>query len=353
MDPSILAVMAGSSQKVGLEAAVVIGTNAYPYLEAYGWSDVSGFRPKLAQVDIPFATSVTALAINAIDNAIAVGITPPVGDVYIEFHLWSQNGFGGKIGANGFSFGIITSAPRAIAWSPDNAAIVFGHANSPYLSAFQWNQASYNLGPKFTDPLGIPGTVGAVTFSPNGNVIIACDNVSPYIHAYSWSSGFGSKYSPPSLGLPGVPTAVSFSPNGDAIAVSHNTSPYVSVYAWSDVSGFGTKYIPTNPPTGWGRGVAFSPNGNSIVVGHSNDPFITGYQWNNPGFGTKFEPPSPLPSTGYFTSFSPSGDALAIGHAVDPYVSAFPWSDASGFGSKYSDPVAATGTALKLIFPSF
>ena len=104
----------------------------------------------------------------------------------------------------------------------------------------------------------------------------------------------------------------------DYLAVTHMAGPYVTAYPWSG-SGFGVKFSdPSVDVAGTGRGVSFSTSGDAIAVSHTSSPYVTAYPWSGSGFGTKFSDPATLPaSTGQKLSFG--SDAAAIPRTQNYY----------------------------------
>jgi len=84
-----------------------------------------------------------------------------------------------------------------------------------------------------------------------------------------------------------------------------------------------------------------------VAVAHSTTPFISTYVWSDAtGFGTKYSNPATLPTAAVFgTSFNPANTAISVAMDASPWVSIYPWSS-SGFGTKYANPATlptATG----------
>jgi hypothetical protein len=84
----------------------------------------------------------------------------------------------------------------------------------------------------------------------------------------------------------------------------------------------------------------------SIAISHVSTPFVSAYPWSNAtGFGTKFSNPATLPTgQGNDVAFSPSGTSIAVAHSTTPFVSTYAWSNTTGFGAKFSDPVALSAS---------
>ena len=225
-------------------------------------------------------------------------------------------------------------------------AIAVSHVDSPFISAYQWDNVT-GFGSKYANPGTLPpGNSFDIAFSPAGDAVAVAHYLSPALSVYAWNNdtGFGAKYANPGTLPTDSGRGIAFSPAGDAIVVAGNDGPYVDAYRWSSATGFGTKYNnPVTTPTGVANSVNFTPAGDAVAVVHQNSPYITAYPWTYAsGFGTKYNNPSTLaPGNGEISegvNFSPAGDAVAFAHGISPFVIAYPWNSATGFGSKYSNP---------------
>jgi P2-related tail formation protein len=239
-----------------------------------------------------------------------------------------------------------------------STAVVAAHFNSPFISAYPWDDAT-GFGTKYSDPSILVASFSVeASFNPTNKAIAVAHNNSPFISTYSWddSTGFGAKYSNPSV-LPGsTGRAVAFNPTNTTIGVGHDDSPFISAYPWDDTTGFGTKYSdPSTLPTGTGRSVAFNPTNNVVSVAYINSPFISAYQWNDStGFGVKYTDPSILPpSFSVGVAFNPTNKAIAVGHSNSPVISTYSWDDATGFGSKYANPSVLPGNFSTVLSVAF
>ena len=77
----------------------------------------------------------------------------------------------------------------------------------------------------------------------------------------------------------------------------------------------------------------------AVALGHDTSPFISAYTWTNAsGFGTKYANPLTLPNgAGYSVAFSPSNNAIAMAQSGINFLNVYSWSS-SGFGAKFADP---------------
>jgi len=224
-------------------------------------------------------------------------------------------------------------------------------------SAIAYPVSATGFGTRYTDPtVGWPGSVLGVTFSPSGRDIALAHGGSPHLTVYPFTGQpqqpYGTKYADPAS-LPAIQgNSVAFTHSGDAIAVVTNGTPFIAAYPWSS-AGFGARYAnPGTLPTGAGNGVAFSPADDYIAVAHSTTPFMSVYAWSFAGgFGTRSTNPATLPaSTGRGITFSPAGTAIAVAHNNTPFISVYPFS-VGIFGTRFANPATLpTGNANSVAF---
>jgi hypothetical protein len=172
-------------------------------------------------------------------------------------------------------------------------------------------------------------------------------STSPYNNIYNFRSdtGFGTKFSNPSTPIGSAGTGIRFTPTKDAVIFAVDASPYIEAYQFNTTTGFGTKY--SNPSsgaglTGGGVCVAINPTGTQVMVGGGGSgfpPHIAAYDWTYAsGFGSKYSNPVvALAGTAYGIDFNIAGDSVLIGQYSSPYIAAYQWSG-SGFGTRYSNP---------------
>jgi hypothetical protein len=340
---------------------IAIGSYNSPYISAYPWASVSGFGTKYANPSTLTTNYIISEKFNLAGDAIAVS-SPAFPYIYVW--RWSGSGFGSRYSDPGTA---ATGGAQgmSVAFNPAGTALALAQAygTSPYILVYNWSASGF--GSKYGDPSTLPtGWCKMVKFNPAGNAIATAYDNFPYISAYPWSvSGFGTKYTDPSPQLSATSPymmALDFNPAGTAVAISGYGYPGVQVHAWSG-SGFGTKYTdPTTPPsTGGGAvayDVAFNPAGNSIAALGSAAPFIFAYPWSNAtGFGTKYANPvgSDISTTysQHGLSFNSTGSDIAMAMYNSPYVTAYSFS-ASGFGTKYAAPVGILTNSTSLTFSS-
>jgi hypothetical protein len=261
---------------------------------------------------------------------------------------WSASGFGTRYIGGPTATGLDTRV-MPIDFSPSGDVIAFGSRNSfPYIHAYVWNPG---YGSKFANPATPPTRsqsvfFGDMRFSPSGDALIMVSSArdGSDVNAYAWNSGFGTRYSNPSLLDSAGHSGLSFHPTGNSVIFRTEAfEPYIHAYAWNP--GFGTKFAdPINNPgpseSEPTQGVAFSPSGNAVIAGgNSNTSFVTAWNWNS-GFGTKFADPS-VNRKGFGVAFSRTGNVVAVTSDNSPIIHAYAWNP--GFGTKFADP---TGTNL-------
>lgn len=216
-----------------------------------------------------------------------------------------------------------------------------GATSAQRLAVYEWTDAS-GFGSKYTIP-SIPAEIHQVSFVTNNSLFAASSWVAPYIAVWAWSSsGFGTQYSSPSSALnpsTGGMSGFNWTKSVDAM-LAINNNPLIAPQAWAWSNGFGTKYS---------NGSSISSNANGTAISYDNAYFATGlfgspgialYPWSA-GFGTRFANPSSLPSGNVSAeggiSFNSINNDLAVGTSASPYVFVYPVTS-SGFGSKYANP---------------
>lgn len=226
---------------------------------AYGWSS-SGFGTDYGVVSGTYTGDVVnANVMNATSTVYAYSETSRGVTIY-GFRAWTSGvGWGSNYslpsGGNAF-----LSIPRPIGFSPDNSVVAMAGPLTLTPFAYPWSDAT-GFGTRYANPATSPtGVATFCTFAPDNDALAFSHASSPFLTVYAWSgSGFGTKYANPATLPPasGSGTSVAFNGAGTAIAVTGDASPYVSVYPWSS-SGFGTKYAdPATLPTGAANSAVF------------------------------------------------------------------------------------------------
>lgn len=187
-------------------------------------------------------------------------------------------------------------------------------------------------------------------------------NTADRVAAWKWSQGFGTRYSAPATVPSGSGNyALTSTHNNTVIGVITNsaTNRYTAFYPWSDASGFGTRYSlsgsfpATSPITNIGGDTAkFTPDGNAIIIGGSApSPTTMAWAWTDAsGFGTKFSDPATEPPDAFaihiyggvrgYSGSEGGGEAVMFGATSTDAnrISAWDFNSSTGWGSKYSNP---------------
>jgi hypothetical protein len=228
--------------------------------------------------------------------------------------------------------------------------------NTFFVEAYNWSSSGF--GSKYSAPTGTAGGYSAASSSSygilkRGGYVFAALLSDPRIWAREFSSsGWGSLSYRPQLALGGSSNGIAANASGSLIGTANgSTSPYCQVYPWVGIGngfsggGWGTQYSsPATPPTGTGESISWSRGGGALAIGHATSPRVSVYPFTSAnGYGTKYSDPSTLPfTTARGVSFSNGAIVLASRSSSSTTTSAFPeawaWSDASGFGTRYSNP---------------
>ena len=189
------------------------------------------------------------------------------------------------------------------------------------------------------------GSGGLPPITPSVGIAYSGSQVGKRISVYNWSSstGFGSLFTAPSL--PNAITQVSFVRNNSNLSASFAVAPYFSVWQWSGL-GFGTQYSnpasALNPASGGPTGFTWTSAVDAFLTANITAPSRPqAWAWSQAsGFGTKYSNGAALNSGGTASTLAINGDntQVAFGSNTAPRISLFPWSSATGFGSKYADP---------------
>lgn len=321
-------------------AAVFYAHATSPYISAYPFQ--SFFGTKYAAPSTALTTTGTAVTLNSNASVVAIAnLTSP----YIHAYAWSTSGFGTKfadpattivvgsptsVGVYGLAFNP-SGNTLAVAWRQTTANV----PNTPYLSAYAWSTNSGGFGTKYTTFTYSGSTstlLPSVKFNPNGDTVMTSNSTTPFIHAYPWSgSGFGTKYADPSV-TSGV-SKMSWTNDGSVVAVG------AAVYPWS-AAGFGTRYTnAANPSVAQHWTSSFNPENTAIVRGGvASTSAVEAYQWNTAsGYGTKYTNPV-FTARVNASDFNARGNYVTLGKNAAIHVNMYPWNDTSGFGTAVTNP---------------
>lgn len=235
-----------------------------------------------------------------------------------------------------------------------------------HIEAYNWSSGGF--GSKYAAPTGTAGGYSAATATAYGVVkkggyVFAALLSDPRIWAREFSSsGWGTLSYRPQFALGGSSNGIAANASGSLVGTANgSTSPYCQVYPWVGIGngfmggGWGTQYSsPSTAPTGTGESISWSRGNGAVAIGHATSPRVSVYPFTEAGgFGTKYSDPSTLPATtARGVSFSNGAIVLASRSSSSTTTSAFPeawaWSDASGFGTRYSNP----SNGYKQTFPT-
>lgn len=283
--------------------ALAYQNSSTPYTVAYRWSE-SGIGTKYTDPVSPGSLAGVGLeepiAFNNAGNwLVSVRADFPGQSANrIKAYPWnSTTGFGTALAQPSYA-GI---NPYAVTFHPSDTAIIIAGANGSsagQVHAYAWNNST-GFGSAYTIPSAITsaGIVHDVAFSPDGNYVAFAVRNSPYLLVYPWNSatGFGSKFPDPGT-LPAsvlVPNTITFTKTGDALilgGMDTGGGHLVAAYSWSS-SGFGTKYTnPSLPTTGQIYYVTMSPDNAAVLFGARYG--IRAFAWNSAtGFGAAYSDP--------------------------------------------------------------
>jgi hypothetical protein len=276
------------------------------------------------------------------------------GSPFVNAYPWSDStGYGSKYADPSTA---VPTSVNGLAFSPLGNAVVASVGSSPYIVAYSFTSAGF--GTKFSNPSTLPGAnASTIVFAPDASAIICIDSTYPHVSAYAWSSaGFGTKYSNPSA-IPGGPLALAFHPNGNFVFFGSGSSDCV-VYGWSSSTGFGTKYLPPLSISGTARDAKFSVTGEAIIIAVGGGVGVEAFHWSSSGFGSKYSAPASLPTgTSYISNLAinPTGDYIVLSSSAlsgnNPSYQAYPWSDATGYGTKIAGSASVlTGGSTNVAF---
>ncbi len=245
-------------------------------------------------------------------------------------------------------FFAIYSTPLLSSLPTDIADVVFAASGdeSTTFRTHAYKITDQGWGQKYSNPSTSPtGRTWDSKFRPQGDAVgWALISNSPYAEAYAFSnSGYGSRYANMASIPPSSPASFGWSPAGTEVLVGASTATGLNVYAWS--SGWGTKY---SSPVGLEAGAkaTFSKDSNYIFQSEAASPYLAAYGWSSSGFGSKFSDPSAATEESTSIPATNSDSSVVIvGQNATPYVKAYAFS-AAGWGSAFSEPTTKFTTAV-------
>jgi hypothetical protein len=294
------------------------------------------------------------------------GISSP----HVEAYNWSSSGWGSKFtNPTGTASGYSSATSSTYGLVRKGEYVFAALLSSPRIWARVFNSSGWgtlSAAPQST----LDTSSNAIATNPAGTVVgTANSTTSPYLQIYPWTpgsgwngGGFGTWYSFPSTPPTGTGESIAWSRSGDFVAIGHANSPRVSVYPFSVSSGFGTKVSnPATLPSTTARGVVFT-NGAIIAASRSSSSAATAafpeaWAWSDStGFGTRYS----NPSNGYKQTFPSSLAVSQNGSLVTattfyndttsyalPSVHMWTWSDASGWGTYYTNPTGSPSSGTQ------
>jgi hypothetical protein len=232
---------------------IAVGHTTSPFITAYPISG-TGFGTKYANPStLPPTTNYTAQWTPAGNEIAITGGSVPRAAVY----NWS-NGFGTRQ-TNTFTEASIAMQPGS--WNSTGTKLITGGGAAGNYGPLVFDHAAGSGFSGYSAPGSqVSGTIYAARFNPANTAINISHSTTPFISAYQWNdaTGIGTRYNNPSPLPAAYTTGSGFSPSGTDIISAMTTSAQGTVaYKWSDASGFGTKY--SDPATGPGantRGAA-------------------------------------------------------------------------------------------------
>jgi hypothetical protein len=190
------------------------------------------------------------------------------------------------------------------------------------------------------------GAGGLPPITPSTYIAFGGTTAAKRISVYNWNSasGFGSLFTTPSI--PNNIGQVSFVRDNSVFSASFVAAPYFSVWQWSGV-GFGTQYSnpasALSPGSGGPAGFTWTQAVDAILTSNSTAvSFPQAWAWSQAsGFGSKYSNGAAINSIGATTGITLNGDntQVAFSQNAGTTISLYPWSTATGFGTKYASPV--------------
>lgn len=240
-----------------------------------------------------------------------------------------------------YSTPLLSSLPTDIA----DVIISTSGDNTTTFRTHAYKITDQGWGEKYSQPSTAPsGRTWEAKFRPQGDAVgWALTSTSPFAEAYAWSSaGYGARYSNMASLPASSCSSFQWSPDGTQVLVASSNATGLHTYAWS--SGWGSKY---SSPVGLEAGsrACISPDASYVFQAEEASPFLAAYGWTSSGFGSKFSDPTAATER---SSCDPAvisdSSVVIVGQAATPYVKAYAFS-ASGWGSAFSEPTTKYSTA--------
>jgi len=191
-----------------------------------------------------------------------------------------------------------------------------------------------------------PGGAGVLPpITPSTYIALGGSTAAKRITAYGWNpaTGFGSAFTTPAIA--NTIGQVSFVRDNSVFSASFVSAPYFNVWQWSGL-GFGSQY--SNPasnlsPSGGGpAGFTWTNAVDAILTSNASSvSFPQAWAWSQAsGFGSKYSNGSAINSIGQTTGLTLNGNntQVAFSQNAGTTLSLYPWSSVTGFGTKYAAP---------------
>jgi len=306
-------------------------------VQAYSWSVESGVGNAIGNNSgsINGGGGGGAEGIRPGNNAIAVTNGADLtGEGLYGFAFSLSTGIGSKYSAPQRP----VSRTREPYWTPDGNMVAVQTDGHPYGFAYP-----FTLGGGWGSRISMTATGGdrSGSLSPNGLAYVNA-NTTAVAGSFSSSTGWGSAFSG-SQSPGGYWSSTRFSPNNNVLAVAMEGNASVNIaYAFNTSTGWGSKYA--NPSLtgisfGTSDGMAWAPDQKAIATGgRDGSPYLAIWAWTDAsGYGTKYANPVTAPnSSGQTPNFSRNGTAVGVNAGGTPQPMWWAWNSTTGFGTKYS-----------------
>ena len=282
-------------------SAVIYTAGQSPYQSAYPLT-ATAYGTKFSNPATPLSFSFpTAVSLNASNSVVSFGGVKPSPPPFNAWAFSTSTGYGTRYASYQYT-GTTGQDVLDSDWRPqEDSWLAAMQGTTQKVAVFKWSNgwAEETRKTPATQP---SGGISSTRWSKDGNVVGVAHLDSPFVTAFPWdqTTYFGTKFSDPATLPTGSSTGVSFNVSDNAIVVSHENSPFITAYVFSTSTGFGTKYAnPTSLPScsAYAQLVVFSKLGTEVFVLLDQSPYIQAYSWDTAsGFGTRFSNPATLPT---------------------------------------------------------